>query len=307
MSEPARTPLVVVAGPTAAGKTQAALRLARALDGELVGADSVQVYRGFDVGSAKPTATELDGVAHHLIDVLDPNEEVDAQRYADLADVAIGEIHARGRLPVVVGGTGLWIRALLRGLVALPPVDHALRGRLEDEARRLGSPALHTRLSAIDPLAVTKIHPNDTLRIVRALEVYEQTGTPLGELRRTHALGADRYRALFCVVDRPREELSARIDARAGAMLAAGWIDEVRTIIARHGLTPRALSAVGYREVVAHLERGLPLEETQARIVSATRRYARHQRTWFRGEPGVIVRCGPEELTPERVKGELAG
>jgi len=298
--------IVVIAGPTATGKTVAGLRLARALGGELVGADSVQVYRGFDLGSAKPTAAELGGVPHHLIDVLDPEEEIDAQRFAHLADASIARIVARGRLPIVVGGTGLWVRALLRGLVELPPVDRALRARLEEEVRSLGSPALHARLSEIDPLAAGKVHANDALRIVRALEVNEQTGVPLGELRRQHALGADRYQALFCVVDLPRDELSARIEARAHQMLEAGWVEEVRELLARHGPTTRALGAVGYREIVTHLERGEPIEETRMHVVSATRRYARHQRTWFRGEPGVNLRLTSEELTPERVERELS-
>ncbi|MBC7171604.1 MAG: tRNA (adenosine(37)-N6)-dimethylallyltransferase MiaA, partial [Polyangiaceae bacterium] len=192
---------IVIAGPTASGKTAAGLWIARHLGGELVGADSVQVYRGFDIGSAKPTEEELSGVAHHLIDIVDPDEEVDAQRYAELADAAIADIEARGRVPIVVGGTGLWIRALLRGLVSVPPVDRELRARIEAEVDQEGSPAMHARLAAVDPRAAAGIHPNDRLRIVRALEVFEQTGTPMGELRHAHALGAPRYDALFVVLD----------------------------------------------------------------------------------------------------------
>jgi tRNA dimethylallyltransferase len=213
---------IVIAGPTGAGKTACALSIARRVGGELIGADSVQVYRGFDIGSAKPTAAELGTIPHYLIDVIDPDEAIDAQRFAHLADAAIAEVHGRGRVPIVVGGTGLWLRALLRGLVSAPPVDPALRARLEAEADGLGSPALHERLAAVDPAAASVIHPNDRLRIVRALEVFEQTGRPMGELRREHALGAPRYDALFVVLD-PDGALEARIEARLDALLADGW------------------------------------------------------------------------------------
>ncbi len=276
--------ILVVGGVTAAGKTAAALALARRQGGELIGADSVQVYRGFDIGSAKPTEAELGGVRHHLIDVIDPDEEIDAARYAALADAAIADVAARGKLPIVVGGTGLWIRALLRGLVALPEVDPALRARLDEEAEHAGAPALHARLAELDPAAAARIHPNDRLRVVRALEVFEQTGTPLGELQAAHALGAPRYDAEILLLDRPREGLHAAIRARAHAMLEAGWIDEVRGLLERWGPDVRPMGAVGYRQLAEHLLEGVPLEETERSIYKATRIYTRRQRTWFRGE-----------------------
>ncbi len=300
---------IVIAGPTASGKTGAAIALARRFGGELVGADSVQVYRRFDIGSAKPTPDELAGIAHHLIDILEPTEDIDAQRYAILADTAISDIHARGRLPIVVGGTGLWIRALLRGLVAVPPVDPVVRARLEAEADRAGSPSLHARLAAVDPRAAAAIHPNDRLRIVRALEVFEQTGTPMGELRHAHALGAPRYDALFVALD-PGDALGERIERRLDAMLAAGWIDEVREIRARFG-DVRPLGSVGYREICEHLDTGRSLEETRRAIRKATRTYARRQRTWFGSEPGVMMRMTAEALASQeglaRVERHVAG
>lgn len=276
--------IVVIGGVTAAGKTAAAIELARRENGELVGADSVQVYRGFDIGSAKPTAEELAGVRHHLIDVIDPDEEIDAARYAELADEAIADIAARGKLPIVVGGTGLWIRALVRGLAPLPKVDPALRARLDEEAAHVGAPAMHERLKAIDPKAASRIHPNDRMRILRALEVYEQTGKPLGEHQAEHALGAPRYDARIFVLDRPREELYAAIRARIRAMLDAGWVEEVRTLLERWGPDVRPMDSVGYRQMKEHLLEGVPLEETERRIYKATRIYTRRQRTWFRGE-----------------------
>ncbi|MFA9411428.1 MAG: tRNA (adenosine(37)-N6)-dimethylallyltransferase MiaA [Deltaproteobacteria bacterium] len=289
-------PLLVIAGPTATGKTATAIELARHFDGELVGADSVQVYRGFDIGSAKPTADELGGVAHHLLDVLDPDQNVDAVAYANLADDAIRAIRARARLPVVVGGTGLWIRALIRGLVDVPPVDPDVRHRLEMDAATEGATALHARLVEVDPISADAVHPNDALRIVRALEVYEQTGTPLGTLRAEHALGEPRYRAVFIVLDMDREEHAAVIEDRAQRMIANGWIDEVRSLRTRWGDDIRPFGSVGYREVLAHVRDEVPLEETVRRIRKSTRIYARRQRTWFKGEPGVSWRSESADL-----------
>jgi len=280
-------PLLVIAGPTATGKTDAAITLAEQFGGELVGADSVQVYRGFDIGSSKPAATELGTIDHHLIDVIDPDEDIDAAAYAALADRVIKDIHARGRLPIVVGGTGLWIRALVRGLVDAPPVDPDLRKRLEDEAEAQGTQALHARLAAVDPLTAETVHPNDAVRIVRALEVFEQTGVPLGELREEHALGEPRYRAAFVVLDLDRERHTMLVTARVQAMLDAGWVDEVRTLRERWSDEVRPFGSVGYREVLAHVRDGVALEETKRLIRKSTRTYARRQRTWFKREPGV--------------------
>ena len=288
--------LLVITGTTASGKTGAALELARRLDGELVGCDSVQVYRGLDIGSAKPTAEELGGVPHHLLDVVEPDAAIDAMQYAALADAAIADIVGRGRLPIVVGGTGLWLRALLRGLVALPAPDPVLRARLDAEVAQLGTPAMHARLRAVDPLAAEGIHPHDAMRIVRALEVLEQTGVPLGTLRAAHALGAPRHRALVVALDRPRDELYARIDARIDAMLDAGWLDETRGLCARHGPGIRALGSVGYRELVAHLRDGVAWTDTVAAIRKSTRVYTRRQRTWIGSDPDVTFHATPASL-----------
>ena len=308
MTEPL-WPILVVAGATGTGKTSVAIELARHFGGELVGADSVQVYRGFDIGAAKPTASELGDVRHHLIDVFDPDQDVDAMTFAKLADTAIAEIRGRGHLPIIVGGTGLWIRALVRGLVAVPPVDPALRSRLETAARNEGAAALHAKLTEVDPLAAELIHPNDALRIVRALEVHEQTGTALGALRAAHALGAPRYQAMFVVLEMDRSLHEALIERRAEQMLGAGWVDEVRALRERWGDQVRPLGSVGYRDVLAHLRDGISLDETLRRVRKSTRVYARRQRTWFKGEPGVSWRCESDELRSpeglERIAKEL--
>ncbi len=290
------TPLLVIAGPTATGKTGAAIELARRLDGELIGADSVQVYRGFDIGSAKPSEQELQGVPHHLIDIVDPDEDIDAAGYAARADADIAAVRSRGRFPIVVGGTGLWIRALLRGLVDLPPMNPEIRATIESEIAAAGAPALHAKLSEVDPLSAEAIHPNDALRIVRALEVYQQTGVPMGTLRAEHALGAPRYDATIIALDMDREAHTALIEQRAARMVDAGWADEIRGLRERWGDSVRPFGSVGYREMLAHVRDGVPLDQTLREIRKSTRVYARRQRTWFRGEPGVRRWTDREQL-----------
>lgn len=290
--------LLVVSGATATGKTALALELARALDGELVGADSVQVYRGLDVGSGKPTSVELGGVRHHLLDVVSPGEDIDAARFATLADAAIADVRSRGRTPIVVGGSGLWIRALVTGLAPTPPIDPALRARLRAEVETRGAPALHARLASVDPIAAAGIHPNDAVRITRALEITEQTGAPASTLWAADEARTPRHDALVVVVEREEPERTRRIEARVDAMLAAGWIDETRAIVARHGKDVRALLSVGYREIVAALDGPIDLAALRTAIVRSTRIYARRQRTWWGSDPSVALRGSAESLVP---------
>jgi tRNA dimethylallyltransferase len=278
--------ICVVAGPTASGKTSLAVALARRAGGEVVNADSQQVYRGLDVGTAKPTPAERAAAPHHLLDVAEPGEGMDAARFVALADAAIADVAARGRVPIVAGGTGLYLRALLHGVVAAPGRDPALRARLEQEAARGGRSALHARLAAVDPAAAARIRPNDLVRIVRALEIAAGGVLP-SELHAAHAFRPDRYDAVLLALDPPRAELHARIDARVREMFAGGILDEARALLARSGGTLPPRLPIGYAEAVACVRGELPLEEAIRRVQVAHRRYARRQIVWLRAERGV--------------------
>jgi tRNA dimethylallyltransferase len=276
--------LAVVAGPTASGKSALAVALARRLGGEIVNADSQQVYRGLDVGTAKPTPEERAAAPHHLLDLVEPGEGMDAARFAALAAEAVAAVDARGKLPIVVGGTGLYLRALLHGVVDAPGRDPALRARLEEEAARLGRPALHARLAAIDPEAAAAIRPNDLVRVVRALEI-AAGGTRPSELYARHRFEEDRYDAVILALDPPRAELHARIDARVEEMFGAGLLHEARALLARGA--PPARLPLGYAEAAACVRGELPLEEAVRRVQVLHRRYARRQVIWLRRERGV--------------------
>jgi tRNA dimethylallyltransferase len=289
---PAR--IIVVYGPTGVGKTQLAIELCRTLGGEIIGADSVQVYRGFDIGSGKPTAAELDGVVHHLIDVLEPHEALDAMRYAALASDAIERVARTGHVPIVAGGTGLWLRALLRGLVSVPAPDPTVRAELE-AAFRQDPAAARAKLLEVDPITASRVHPNDMIRTVRSLEVHAQTGQALGALREEHALGQPRYRALVIAIDLPEPHYTSAIEQRTRGMLERGLVGEVEGLVARHGSSLRPLQSVGYRQVLEHLQGAAMLAETEQRIVQATRVYARRQRTWGKTDPDIALRATPAE------------
>lgn len=276
--------LVVVVGPTASGKTELAIQLAEAHTGEIVSADSVQIYRRFDVGSGKPTVEELARAPHHLVGVADPLDPMDAARFASLADAAIEDIRARGKTPIVCGGTFLWIKGLVRGLAEAAPRDESVRARHAEIAASEGRAALHARLSAVDPAAAARLAPNDFVRVSRALEVFELTGRPQTEIFAAHGFGARRYDARLFGVRRERAELDARIEARARGWLAAGWVDEVRALVEGGYGAARAMGSVGYREVRAFVRGELAEEELLPSIVRATRTFVRRQRTWLRDE-----------------------
>jgi len=276
--------VLVIVGATAAGKSELAVELALRLEAEIVGADSRQVYRGMEVGTAKPSTAQRSAVAHHMIDVVDPDVPFDAAAWRDGALDALRQIRARGRRAIVCGGTGLYVRSLVRGLFDGPPADHALRTRLErEEAEAAGT--LYERLTALDPAAAARIHANDRLRIVRALEVLELTGRPLSQWHRHHALAVEPFTTLTIEVRRDRAELHRRIAARSAAMVSGGLIDEVAMLRARgYGSQLPAMSAIGYREAGACLDGGMEPSALADAVTISTRRYAKRQLVWIRGQ-----------------------
>lgn len=277
--------LVVIVGPTASGKSALALEVAPELGAEIVTADSRQVYRGMDVGTAKPTRADRESVPHHLLDLVEPDQTYDVSRYQRDADAVLAELEGRGRLAVVVGGTGLYVRAVVDGLgLSDLPHDPALRSALEDEAQRSGADQLHARLAARDPEAARRVHPRNVRRVVRYLEVSELVGPITARWSRHPARHAARLFGLRPSLD----ELDRRIDARVREMVDQGVVDETRGLLARYGgLSRTALTAHGYPHWAAHLEGTLSLDEAIRRTQRDTRAYARRQLTWFRRDARV--------------------
>jgi tRNA dimethylallyltransferase len=285
--DPVRPPVVVIAGPTAAGKSAVALELAERLGGEIVNADSVQVYRFMDVGTAKPSLADRRRVPHHLIDVVTPDVEYSAGRFGGEARRAAAAIHARGRVVLLVGGTGLYIRAFLEGLIEGVGRQPALRSRLEREAgqaREAGDAGrLHRQLAALDPEAAQHIHPNDVRRTVRALEIQLSTGALTSRLRARHHFADRPYRVLHLVLDPGAAALGARIDARARAMIEGGLLQETRALHERgYGPELRSMQAIGYRHMAPVVAGSDTLANALAAMQRDTRQLARRQRTWFR-------------------------
>jgi len=286
-----RQRVVCVVGPTASGKTGLAIELAERLGAEVVSADSRQVYRHMDIGTAKPTAAERARVPHHCLDLVDPDEPFDAARFRLAAAAALDDIERRGRPALVVGGTGLYLRALLGGLCPAPPALPPLRRVLGRIGAVEGAPALHRRLGVMDPLAAARIHPRDLVRTVRALEVALSTGRPLSEWQAAHRFGERPYETLVIGLALPVDELDARIATRARGMVDAGFADEVRALVERGvNAGARAWRATGYREMRAYVEGSVALDEAVAATVRATRQFAKRQRTWFRRESDVAWR-----------------
>ncbi len=271
------TAVVAIVGPTASGKSDTALALAERLNGVIIGADSVQVYRGFDIGSAKPTSEERARVTHELVDVVEPDEDFTAADYARLADEAIARTQAAGRLPIVVGGTGFYFRALIEGLIEAPGRNDEVRSRLSE----LDEAALRRRLAEIDPARERAIAARDRFRLIRALEIFETSGRTPSEWAAVQAPAA-RYNVFWLGLSSPRELLYRRIDARVERMWAAGWPEEVQGLVEKGYAECRPMQSVGYAEVYAYLRGTLPENEAMALARRRTRRYAKRQLTWFR-------------------------
>jgi tRNA dimethylallyltransferase len=283
-----RPELTVIAGPTGAGKSALALRLAEKWDAEIVSADSQQVYRYFDLGTAKPTAEELARVPHHLVSIVEPTEAFSAGRFVALADEAIASIARRGRRVLVVGGTGLYLRALLRGLFQAPGADEALRAKLWAQAEHSeGRRALHEQLRAVDPESADKVPPENAVRVIRYLEIHAATGKAPSQWRREHGFSEQRYPHRFFVLAPPKVELDAAIEARARAMYANGLVAETASLVERGFREAAPMSSVGYKEAVEVVEGRWSEAQAIAATAQKTRQYAKRQLTWFRREPSV--------------------
>ncbi len=285
-----KKPCIVLSGPTAVGKTRLSIRLAKALNGSVISADSMQVYRGMDIGSAKIRPEEMEGIPHYLIDVLEPEEEFNVVRFQQMAEAAMEEIYRAGRLPIVVGGTGFYIQALLKGVDFTETEGNSeLRRRLEKLAEEKGGEYLHRLLAEKDPLSAEAIHPNNVRRVIRALEYYEETGSPISV---HNAAWRDRESAYCCawfVLNDDRERLYERIDRRVDEMMSQGLLEEVTKLHGR-GLTEEhgSMKGLGYKELLCFLKGEISLDEAVRIIKRDTRHFAKRQITWFKREKDVI-------------------
>ncbi|MCT4799112.1 tRNA (adenosine(37)-N6)-dimethylallyltransferase MiaA [Exiguobacterium profundum] len=301
-----KTPVVVIVGPTAVGKTKTGIELAKAFDGEIVSGDSVQVYRGMDIGSAKVTKEEAEGIPHHLIDICDPDDAMSVAMFQQLARAAIDDIYARGKLPIIVGGTGLYIRSILYDYEFVEqPVDEALRAELERFAEVEGREALHQRLVQLDPERAATIHPNNVRRVVRALEVAMQ-----GDTQTTDSTPSEHYDYRLFVLHADREILYDRINQRVDTMMEAGLVEEVKRLLAQGYRDTQAMRAIGYKEMIPFIDGKMSKEKATDLLKQHTRQFAKRQLTWFRHQfDGIWVDMGRKsfELSYKNIYDDVEG
>ena len=279
--------IITIAGPTASGKTALSIQLAKEMDGEIVSCDSMQVYKDMDIGTAKPTREEQAGIPHHMLSVAEPWEDFSVSRYCAMADPIVEDILRRGKSPIIVGGTGLYMDALIRGNAFAPCPSTGRREELEALAASQGIEAVIERLRAVDPGSAARLHPSDQKRIIRAMEVYLETGMTITEHnRKTQEIPPKYHPIRFTLTDRQRQTLYDRIDRRVDAMVEAGLIEEIQGLLAR-GIPEKctAMQAIGYKEFVAALHGACSLEEAAGQVKQSSRRYAKRQLTWFRRNP----------------------
>ena len=297
MNSPANKPkVIVICGPTGVGKTAVGIQLAEKFDGEIISADSMQIYRYMDIGTAKPTADEQSRISHHMVDIVDPDEDFDAVRFAKIAREKVMQLYQRGVTPLVVGGTGLYIKALLQGLFQSDPVDPEIRERLKKEAAEFGSSALYDRLKQIDPDTADRLHPNDSYRITRALETIESTGRSISEHQQAHEFTDEPFNTLKIGLQMDRQKLYERIDKRVDMMIEEGLVDEVKKLLAMsYSADLKSMQSIGYRHMVEFLAERLPWDECVRTLKRDTRRFAKRQFTWF-GADQQIQWYEPDQL-----------
>lgn len=289
MAQEGKPPLIILTGPTAAGKTELSIQLAKAVGGEIISADSMQVYRGMDIGTAKITKEEQQGVRHHLIDILDPKEDFHVVKFQEMAKAAIKEIYSRGHIPILAGGTGFYIQAVLYDIDFDEKEETALRKELEERAAKEGAESLHEELSRVDPKAAQEIHANNVKRVIRALEFYCQTGKRISEHNEEQREKEAAYRSAYFVLTMDRKRLYERIDRRVDLMLAQGVAEEVKRLW-EEGVPENATSmqGIGYKEFFPYLKGECSLEEAVYILKRDTRHFAKRQLTWFRRERDVL-------------------
>jgi len=299
--------LFFLVGATASGKTEVALEIARIVPVEIASLDSMSVYRGMDIGTAKPTPVQRRQVRHHLIDLVSPDASFSVGAYTRAAEQAIAEIRGRGKRPLFVGGTPLYLKAMTAGLFDGPAADWDFRRQLHARAEREGTHVLHDELAEVDPVTAARLHPNDLKRIVRGLEVYHKTGRPITELQRQWSTPAEDRPAVIAGIARDRKELYRRIDVRVDRMFASGLVDEVRRLLDTYGeLSREAAQALGYKEVLRHLAGEIDLEQSIALVKRNTRRMAKRQLTWFRSFGEIRWLSMDEETSASGVAAEIA-
>ena len=284
-----KTKVIVICGPTGIGKTAVGINLAEKFGGEIIGADSMQIYRHMDIGTAKPTAEERRRVPHHMVDIVDPDEDFDAVQYSEKARTTIAELNRRSRLPFAVGGTGLYIKAMLHGLFQSEPADPKIRNRLKQELEQGGSHILYERLEQIDPETAGRLHPNDSYRIIRALETIESSAKSISKHHQDHGFEDEPFNALKIGLRKDREKLYARIDQRVDLMIQAGLVEEVKKLLAMgYSAELKSMQSIGYRHVAGFLEGSLAWDECVRILKRDTRRYAKRQLTWFGADRDII-------------------
>ena len=293
-------------GATASGKTQVSLEMAQLLNAEIISLDSMAIYRGMDIGTAKPVLADQQRVAHHMLDIVDPTEAFSVSQYRERAMGLVQQIFDSGKQVIFVGGTALYLKALLRGMFEGPPADWDFRKEVEQELEEMGGQFLHQRLEMIDPVSAANLHPNDHRRLIRALEVFKTTGKPISHWQMQFSEGREADECRVFTLRHARSVLHERIENRVASMFEAGLLDEVRGLLDKHGtLGQTAAQAVGYREAIDHLEERMPLDETIEKVRVRTRRFARHQETWFRGLSECRMIDLPTEFDSDQIAEQL--
>ena len=293
-------------GATASGKTQVSLEMAQLLNAEIISLDSMAIYRGMDIGTAKPDLADRQRVPHHMLDIVDPTEAFSVSQYRERAMGLVQQIFDSGKQVIFVGGTALYLKALLRGMFEGPPADWDFRKEVEQELEEMGGQFLHQRLKMIDPVSAANLHPNDHRRLIRALEVFKTTGKPISHWQMQFSEGREADECRVFTLRHARPILHERIESRVASMFEAGLLDEVRGLLDKHGtLGQTAAQAVGYREAIDHLEERMPLDETIEKVRVRTRRFARHQETWFRGLSECRMIDLPTEFDSDQIAEQL--